>query len=441
MQMLRRLRANSRVISLQSIATQSIVKSVLALLSGTAIARLLSAATLVLIARQVGPAQFGRYAATLAIVRISAALFSLGLDGWLLRNGYRSGDNDHLSENFISCLSIKGVGGIVWFGGLWVLSLFLNPDTFPPSIIALCAVTVWFEGLASTVWTAFKAKLQNRTTLFLLTFFSALPLLPTLLLMWADVTLLSPYLIWRAAMAAIGCGISLFVLFRHFSFAFSPKRLRITLTEIGPFAASLMLALLYERADLAIIGHWLGKAQAGLYAPAATILTALFLIPASLFGVGLPFFSKKHAAGELKFAQTWPLFLGSFAFGALLTGAVGIAGPPLIRSLYGLEYQQAATILLILSPILLLRCSSYIAAALIVAIGWQKWRVLVQAVAAAFNIVLNILMVRQRGITGVAWIYVCTELLLFVGYMALVLLWQQRTGRRETPSTPQGSTA
>ncbi len=96
---------------------------------------------------------FGPYAASFALTRILAVAFSLGLDTWLLRNGFREGDYSQLTKHSTSCLTIKLILGALWLAAMLALTTFLNPEIFPPLFILLCALTVLFEEVANTVWT------------------------------------------------------------------------------------------------------------------------------------------------------------------------------------------------------------------------------------------------------------------------------------------------
>jgi O-antigen/teichoic acid export membrane protein len=59
-------------------------------------------------------------------------------------------------------------------------------------------------------------------------------------------------------------------------------------------------------------------------------------------------------------------------------------------------------------------------AASILAKNQQAKRTVVQAVAAGFNIISNLLVATWIGINGVAWVYVLTEVILLVGYSWIV---------------------
>ena len=133
---------------------RDITQNFVALLSASTIERVFLAVTVMIVARQVGPADFGPYAASFALTRILAVAFSLGLDTWLLRNGFREGDYSQLTKHSTSCLTIKLILGAFWLAAMLALTTFLNPEIFPPLFILLCALTVLFEEVANTVWTS-----------------------------------------------------------------------------------------------------------------------------------------------------------------------------------------------------------------------------------------------------------------------------------------------
>jgi O-antigen/teichoic acid export membrane protein len=165
-----------------------------ALLSGTAIARVISALALILLARQVGPTAFGQFAASLALTKVSSVLFKLGLDGWLLRNGNRSGERRILAQLGASTLAITFGLGLIWLLAVALLAGFLNQSVFPYSVVLLSALFVWLEGMLGAVWTTFKAGLQNKTTFVLITSAQTLLLLITILLMAMGGRTLEPFL-------------------------------------------------------------------------------------------------------------------------------------------------------------------------------------------------------------------------------------------------------
>ncbi len=76
------------------------------------------------------------------------------------------------------------------------------------------------------------------------------------------------------------------------------------------------------------------------------------------------------------------------------------------------------------------RFVSFALGAIVVAVGWQNYRVIAQAISAGLNVGLNLLIVVSAGIVGVAKVYIASEVVLMLGYLFLVLLWQHREKRR-----------
>ena len=116
--------------------------------------------------------------------------------------------------------------------------------------------------------------------------------------------------------------------------------------------------------------------------------------------------------------------------GAILGGGLAIISYPLVQFFYGVEYIMSGRILTVLSTVLVFKSVSFSLAAVLVAVGWQGKRVVVHAIAAIINIIVNILIVQTHGIMGVAKVYIFTEAILMIGYMILVLRWQYRNNLR-----------
>ena len=75
----------------------------------------------------------------------------------------------------------------------------------------------------------------------------------------------------------------------------------------------------------------------------------------------------------------------------------------------------------------------------------MKWEIAadsrkhVQAIAAALNIGLNLALIQVYGLVGVAYIYILTEAVLMVGYLAFYLRWQMTHRVQLVESKPAGS--
>ncbi len=409
-----------------------------ALLSASVITKIVSAGTTILLARQVGVAGFGEYAAAMALLRIASIAFSLGLDAWLLRNGYRDGKLEHLATYTTINLLIKLGLGALWLLLIGLAGYYLLPTLYSPTLLLVLALAIWFEELANTVWSAFQAALRNQATFLLTILFHGLILLCTLLLIVQGSKNILAFTMARAVAAGLGALVALWWLARVTNSETIPTRLissqtasqaRRQLRETVPFGLSVALSLIYGRADTAIAGHYLGSEAAGLYSSAMSLMSMALLMPLAIYLVMLPILSRAHADHSPKLLQLTKRMIGwNVLVGLLLGSILALVADPLMRLVYGAQYAESGEVLTIFSGVLALRFISFALAVFITAVGWQGRRTSIQAVVAFANVGLNLWVVTRWGLSGVATVYLVTELLLMGGYLFLVMRWWRQHG-------------
>jgi len=387
------------------------------LLSGMGLARMMTAAALILVARQVGPSSYGQYVACFSLAKLTSVAFSWGLDGWLLWRGGSAPDRRTIAVQSGNALTWKLILGCFWFLGLYLLSHWLNPEVFPTSVLLITGLIVWTDDLTNTVWSVFKSTLQNDITFKIITSVQVLLVLVTAALIFADAQNLLTFLWARFIVSAIGCVGAVYMLRHSIGLGFDATTMKPIFRAATPFAISLVFALIYERADVTIVGQFLGTAQAGIYGPAAIIATTLFLVPASAYAVMVPVFTRAHAVEGADFSRALRLFLVvNTALGVFLAVGLALSANWIVQRLYGQQYAASGPILVILSLVLGIRCVTFALAAAAVGAGQQTRRVYVQGLSAGVNVALNLAIVNVWGIQGVAWVYVISELVLLIGY-------------------------
>lgn len=402
-----------------------ITENIGALLVGMFIARALSAFSVIVISRRLGPDPFGQYAASLSIVRLSSIFFTLGLDSWLLCLGGR--EQRRVGDFGIASLVLKLVLGFIWLVFIMLLTPILNPDTFSPVSLFLAALSVWFEEISRIGWSTFKAALQNKITLVLTVGAEVLLVLITITLSLLNIDSVELYLLGRTIAFLITGIISTIFMVRTFGSRLHISDALFALKGTPSFGISVALATIYGQADVTIIAHWLGKTATGIYSPAISLASALFLIPAAIYNVMLPVLSQSHADSAVKVRLLslgiikWVTFLG-----ILLGTGLAVVAKSLVIVVYGQAYALSGTILAVLGGVLAFRCINFGLGSVLAAVGWQGRRIFVQVISAVLNVVLNIAIVQSAGILGVAWVYVLSEGVLAVGYAVLIRQWMKK---------------
>ena len=407
-----------------SFSRRDILGNALSLTAGSAIAQGLMAVSTLIVARVLGATAFGAYAASFSAAALLSIGFNLGLDTWLLRAGAER--RDRLGGLLRNALAIKVVAGVPWIVAVTILLPALNAETFRPSIVLISALTVWLEGLFSLGLTVFRTLLRNGTTALLMTVSRGGIFVLTAGLALAGERAVAPYALARLAMSGLAALIA---------WRLVPVRLTRdqALAPLGtakaslPFALSDLFAVVYVQADITIAGAVLGAEPVGLYAPASSIVSALLVVPAALFYVAVPVLTAALGGEKLRFRRLTRWTMGVFGATGFGLWAITWLAASILPTLLGPSYYGSGRLLQILSPILLLKGFSFGAAAILVAVGWQVKRATVQAVTALLNVALNLAVVGTLGITGVAAVYVISELFLMGGYLALVARWRRMT--------------
>jgi len=175
-----------------------------------------------------------------------------------------------------------------------------------------------------------------------------------------------------------------------------------------------------------------GKRAVGEYSPATGIVHALFIVPNAIFTVLVPAISS-YAKNDIRrlYHLTWKMILGYAAIGLALWSVIGPGSDLLIRIVLGNAYATTGGLLEILSPILFMKSVEFGCAAILVAIGWQTKRLGPQIISAASNLLFNLWAIPRFGVFGVAWVYVISEAIIFLGYGWLTFRWMRKIRIKE----------
>lgn len=379
----------------------------------TALAQLMVMLFSLLLARYFGPEISGGYASAFAIASLTAIAFNLGLDTWLLRAGALT---QNLQKTFGNVLKIKAAAGVVWALLLFSFATKLKPDLYPAALLAICILDVWFDSIfiTSLAILNIQRKIKNYSLLILLSRgFKLMGLI--ILIMMRNQNILM-FAAWRAFCSLAFAVIAVIFLkpslgefaFSNFSEIFRKTR---------SFALSDLLATVYMQADVVILSNIKGKTATGIYSPALSLINALFVFPNAIYTYVIPSLSRWFKSNTDKFVEiAKKAILLLSVIGIIMSLAITFTSIPATNYLLGDKYALTGDLMVRLSPILFLKCLEFGFAAVIVAAGKQKSRLIPQAIAAIANVGLNLVLIPRFGEFGAATVYLTTEFYLFVSY-------------------------
>lgn len=207
---------------------------------------------------------------------------------------------------------------------------------------------------------------------------------------------------WAMAAAAAVAAISAIAVAKPIPVASGAAR---AFSEALPLGMASVLALLYLRVDMMLLYHLSGPAVAGEYAAAARVYESLLIIPAAIMSVAFP--SMVTGGGRAVRTHAFGLLATTGLFATILLLAFSA---PVVRLLFGFD-SSAAPLRVLSFAVIPTFLSAYLLHDLIAA-GRPGVNVVINAVALAGNVGLNLVFIPRAGASGAAAAWVLTELLI-----------------------------
>ncbi len=346
---------------------------------------------------------------------------SVGMDTWMLRKAGQAGNTPSISGLVISN---KLILGTIWIIALVAFAPSLRPDVYSYELLLLCTIDILIDQLFTTAINALNIEKKLRKIGWM-TLVSRVRRSSEILLLDLDQTGILVLIAGRIIAALVGLIWVLAALRPTFSFrlpANQPNRW-IIWKESFPFAVSEFLNIIYQNADVTMVALMADKISVGLYSPPSGVIHALFIIPFSISSSIIPVLSRLVKTPQPRlFSEFLRTIIGLASIGIALWVSIGIGGKYILPLLLGDSYQISGNLLVILSPILFIKCVEVACSSLLIAGGWQSKRIGPQFLAAALNILINLWAIPRLGLIGVSWAYLISELILMMALYTIRLL-------------------
>ena len=397
----------------------------------TAVGAVMVFLTQALLARQMGPQAYGLFASSLATVTMIAPLAGFGLTQFHLKaygvEGWQAERWLKPSMDFISFTTLLAIAIVV----VWAFTGAPHDGTrFSLLVLTPVILSVLAVNLVSN-----KLRLENR--------FGRMALnqmvIPASRLLVAVGLLLVPHLTDRFVAISYGA-ISLLVALSAIPQIRTMFSGDISLKGYGPRSASTtphaanpgvgavwsqawaygVYAALYPiffQISTILLKYISGDAHAGMYAIALAVMTAIYLIPATIY--------QKFLQGKLHrwAAHDKPKFqlvyrkgnIAMFALGLAIGAALVVLSPWLVPLIFGEQYGRVVTILTILAICPPIRFLSTAMGSALLTENHMRFRVYAMALATLAAITGNVVLIPLYDEIGAAWATVFAETVLLLG--------------------------
>ena len=398
---------------------RSIFVNVSALAAGQMIAMALGFVTHAILARAVGPADYGVLGFAAAIISYFGIAASLGTDTWAGREiAARRSDVRRIAEMILGLrllLAILSVVGVVAFIPIW------RPSTLVSYMLLIQSVSLLAGAL--TVDFAFQGieRLDAVARRQVLTAVIALAGITAALNLGGGIVAAS-------SMLQAAAVISTLVMLWEFARIAGYPRLSLTaraeclrvLHEAAPLAITGLITTVYIYIDIVMLGFLRPGTEVGHYVASTRVLAIGLVVATILRTAVLPVLSRLQSSPTER-SEVGSHHARVVASAGGLAGAGGfVLAPEILEIIFGVEFREAASALRILMVCLLFMNAVEVFHTQLVAWRLQNQQMWIMFAGAIFNIVLNIFLIPRYGIEGAAFATLASTILI-LGLAGVVL--------------------
>jgi O-antigen/teichoic acid export membrane protein len=372
--------------------------------------------TQVLLARELGPSKFGLFTSSLATVTMVAPLAGFGLSQYWLQvygvEGWTANRWLRPSLRFIAASTLLTLSIIV------VWSLTGAPPDAKGTLLLLLPVVL---GILAVNLLGSQQRLEERHHALALWQLMT----PGSRLMVAVLLLLIPTLAGRfvaVGFGVISLGVALLalpplltmlrggmVLKGHgpqpavVAIGTSPSVLHLW-SQAWAYGLQAVLYPIFFQISTVLLKYLNGNAQAGIFGVALGVMTAIYLIPATLYQKFL--LSKLHRWAVHDPKKFWMVYhhgnIAMLVSGVLVGGFLVVVAPWLVPMAFGESYRPVIKVLFVLAPCVPIRFLSTSVSSALLNEKHMRYRVYAMGLSALLVIILNVLLIPAHHEMGAA---------------------------------------
>ncbi len=376
---------------------------------------------MVIVARLLGPEDFGRFSFAWSLIQILLIGGDLGLHNAALRA--ISSRRDESPSICITFLGLKIALTVGLFLLVLVLALILPATLETRLLLVLFGGGMLFHCLTLAVNIIFQAhgKLYWASLTTVLVFGGQF--LFGACILWQGGRLVA--LGWAYLLAALATLLIQYQILKrnlHPLHLGRPRGWKTFVRDSLPVGLGTLFHTVSGRIGVPLVALLADSFQAGIFAASYRIVAALSNIPICIFSAIIPVMAARQ--GDRPGVRT--IFLCSLLLMVALSVPFAIflyiLAPPLIQLVYGPQYGASIGVLQIgvwsLIPVFVGMAFSHVLLSQDALVARLS---VVTGVAMVINLLINFLLIPQLGAPGAAWAGVLTELTLAVGYVLAVL--------------------
>jgi O-antigen/teichoic acid export membrane protein len=396
-------------------------------LGGSGMRLLIQAIYFIIIARCLGPGQYGGFIAATALTGVISPFVGLGCGLLLIKNVSR--ERRLFSEYWGNGLLMTLVSGTVLTCFAMIVCRLVLPRSIPMMVIALISASdlIFLKLLDMGAW-AFQSveRLSGNARLNVLASLTRLVGIAGLALAVPHPGVMS----WSAVYLA-GSVLAALIAVAWVSFSLGKPKLALRriwgeVAEGFYFSVSLSATTIYNDIDKTMVARLATLEAAGVYAAAYRLIDVAVIPVRALLCAAYPGFfriGKDGLAATVR--QSRRLLVGIIPY-SLIAFAALMLGAPLVPHILGHQYADITSALRWLALLPLLKTLHYFTADALTGAGHQRLRTFIQIGVAVFNVLTNLWLIPAYGWRGAAWSSIASDGLLALSLLVTITLLNRK---------------
>ena len=365
----------------------------------------------ILVARYLGPKNYGLLNYVISYVIIFSTIADFGMPLIEVRELSRDSDNHRkiLGTAFFCHISFAFVAYSILCLTLWVS----DADSFTSLMIMVYGLTLFTQSF-NVIRNYFTSIIENKYVVKSEMARVAIGAVIKIVLLWMKMPI--EYFIVAQLFDTVLVSSGYIISYKTKGFSilewtFDKQFAKYLLRESFPLVLSGAAVVIYQRIDQVMIGNMIDKESVGYFATAGKFLDLILFLPIIITQTVVPLVIQAKDKGKEEYIKKQKQMVGIVVWIAiLLTIACSLSSYWLVYFTYGENYLQAVSVLQIMAWKTLGMALSSSAGQIIIIERIQKWAVLKNVLGCFCCVILNYIFLPTFGIKGAAFITIVTTL-------------------------------
>ena len=375
----------------------------------------------IIIARYLGPKQYGLLNYVISYVFLFQTFAIFGLDAIEIREEARSAVP--FTQIIGTAFGLKIVFGIFFMAAVIITSWLMDADSYTTLLVAIYSLTIILNSF-NVIRNYFFAIVQNEYVVKSEIARTLIGIVIKLLLLWLHASLTFFMIAYVLDLVLLSTG---YIMAYHTKvgkirlWSFKMKYAYFLLKESFPLLLTSAAVIIYQRIDQVMIGQMIDKQSVGFFSVASKFVEILIFIPMMLSQTITPILVKAKEREYEEYAVKAQQFMNISVWLSLLASIfVSCTAYWIVRYTFGEAYLPAVAILPVMSFKAASVALSNTAGAMLVTEGLQRYAIFRDALGCVTCVFLNYLLLPRYGIIAAAFVAIICNIV--AGYISDALI-------------------